>query len=41
MDEVGGLCGVLERRGAAPKERDDSQRISSCGNIYDELDFTL
>lgn len=39
MDEIGGVCGVVERRGAGPKENDSSQRISSCGNIYDELKF--
>lgn len=39
MDEIGGVCGVVERRGAGPKDNDSSQRISSCGNIYDELKF--
>lgn len=38
MDEIGGVCGVVERRGAGPKENDSFQRISSCGNTY-ELKF--
>lgn len=39
MYEVEGVCGVMERRGAGRKENDSSQRISSCGNTYDELKF--
>lgn len=39
MDEIGGGCGVVKRRGAGPKENESYQRISSCGSIYEELKF--
>lgn len=39
MDEIGGMFGVVEGRGAGPKKNDNFQRISLCEKMYKGLEF--